>query len=113
MWGTRWRRGLTNSVCVWRWAARRDVLVLVTGRALRLTALGLALGSILAFVVAKAAQSMLFRVVTMRASMFVGFTFLLLLVALVAAWVPARRASEVDPIALSTYSGVASEKALA
>jgi putative ABC transport system permease protein len=79
-------------------AARRDVLVLVTGRALRLTALGLALGSILAFVVAKAAQSMLFGVVTMRASVFVGFTFLLLLVALVAAWVPARRASEVDPM---------------
>ena len=79
-------------------AARRDVLVLVTGRALRLTALGLALGSVMAFVVAKAAQSVLFGVVTIRASVFVGFTFLLLLVALVAAWVPARRASHVDPM---------------
>ena len=79
-------------------AVRRDVLVLVTGRALRLTVLGLALGSILAFVVAKAAQSMLFGVVTIRASVFVGFAFLLLLVALVAAWVPARRASQVDPM---------------
>jgi putative ABC transport system permease protein len=79
-------------------AARRDVVVLVTGRALRLTALGLALGSILAFVVARVAQSMLFGVVTMRASVFVGFTFLLLLVALIAAWVPARRASQVDPM---------------
>ena len=79
-------------------AARRDVLALVTGRALRLTALGLALGSILAFVVAKAAQSVLFGVVTIRVSVFVGFAFLLLLVALVAAWVPARRASQVDPM---------------
>ena len=79
-------------------AVRRDVLVLVTGRALRLTVLGLALGSILAFVLAKAAQSMLFGVVTIRASVFVGFAFLLLLVALVAAWVPARRASQVDPM---------------
>jgi putative ABC transport system permease protein len=79
-------------------AVRRDVLVLVTGRALRLTVLGLALGSILAFVVAKAAQSMLFGVVTIRASVFVGFAFLLLLVALLAAWVPARRASQVDPM---------------
>jgi len=79
-------------------AGRRDVLVLVTGRAVRLTALGLTLGSVLAFVVAKTAQSMLFGVVTIRASVFVGFTFLLLLVALVAAWVPARRASQVDPM---------------
>ena len=79
-------------------AVRRDVLVLVTGRALRLTVLGLALGSIMAFVLAKAAQSMLFGVVTIRASVFVGFAFLLLLVALVAAWVPARRASQVDPM---------------
>jgi putative ABC transport system permease protein len=79
-------------------AARRDVLVLVTGRALRLTALGLAFGSFLAFVVTKVAQSMLFGVVTMRASVFVGFTFLLLIVALVAALVPARRASQVDPM---------------
>jgi predicted permease len=65
-------------------AARWDVLMLVTGRALRLTALGLAFGSSLAFVLAKAAQSMLFGVVTMRASVFFGFAFLLLLVALVA-----------------------------
>jgi putative ABC transport system permease protein len=79
-------------------AARRDVLVLVTGRALRLTGLGLAFGSFLAFVVTKAAQSMLFGVVTIRASVFVGFTFLLLIVALVAALVPARRASQVDPM---------------
>lgn len=79
-------------------AERRDVLLLVTARALRMTALGLVLGSALAWVVARAARGLLFGIVALRLSVFVEFTILLLAVALVAAWVPARRASHVDPI---------------
>ena len=63
-----------------------------------MTALGLGLGSALACIVARAARSLLFGVVALRVSVFVEFTVLLLAVALVAAWVPARRASHVDPI---------------
>lgn len=79
-------------------AKRGDVLLLVTGRALRMTGLGLGLGTIFAIGIARAGRAMLFGVVTMRASVFVEFTSLLLAVALIAALVPARRASNVDPI---------------
>jgi putative ABC transport system permease protein len=78
-------------------ATSRDVLVLVTGHALRITAVGLGFGGILAFTIVSLARSMIFGVVTMQASVFIGFTLLLFTVAALAAFMPASRASRVDP----------------
>jgi putative ABC transport system permease protein len=80
-------------------AARGDVLSLVLGRALRIAVIGLVLGCGLAFVLARLARALVFGVVSLNASVFLGFSLLLLTVALFAAFLPARRAARVDPIA--------------
>ena len=79
-------------------AARSDVLALVAGRALRTTAVGLALGMLFALTLARLSRTLLFGVIELRASVFVGFALLLFAIAGVAALLPARRASRVDPM---------------
>lgn len=79
-------------------AARNDVLRLVLSRALRLAGLGLGLGCVFAVVLARAAQTLVFGVISLHASVFLAFSTLLLAVTLLAAFLPARRASRVDPM---------------
>lgn len=79
-------------------AARNDVLRLVLQRALRLAGAGLGLGCIFAVALARAARALVFGVISLHASVFVAFSALLLAVTLLAAFLPARRASRVDPI---------------
>lgn len=79
-------------------AARNDVLALVTGRALRMTSIGLALGCVVALLLVRVTASLLFGVIALRASVFAGFALLLLIVGVLAALLPARRASRVDPV---------------
>lgn len=79
-------------------ATKSDVIALVAGRAIRTTAAGLVVGGMLAFVLARVAQSMVFGLIVMRLGVFAGFAALLLFVAVFAAMVPARRAAQVDPI---------------
>jgi predicted permease len=79
-------------------ASRMDVLWLVLGQAITVTGVGLLVGSVGALVFSRAASGLLFSVswadgVTM--SLAIG---LLLFVSLAAAFVPARRATKVDPI---------------
>lgn len=79
-------------------ADRRSILALVLRQGLRTTAIGLVIGLVGSFVVTRYLQSRLFGVEAHDPAVFVTVTALLLMVALVACYVPARRATQVDPM---------------
>ena len=79
-------------------AAPRDVLRLFGGQGARLAVLGGALGLAGASVATRALQGMLFGTDPLDPWVLVSVTALLALVALVASWLPARRATRVDPV---------------
>jgi putative ABC transport system permease protein len=79
-------------------ASRSDVLRLVVGQGLRLIAIGVVLGLAGALAATRVLRSLLFGVSATDPATFVGITVLLLLVALLACWIPARRATNVDPL---------------
>jgi predicted permease len=70
----------------------------VIARALRLALMGVALGSIGSFVAAKEIASLLFGTRPTDPAAFAGSVLLLCAVAFVAGYVPARRASRIDPM---------------
>ncbi|HWB41759.1 MAG TPA: FtsX-like permease family protein, partial [Gemmatimonadales bacterium] len=83
-------------------AARGEVVRLVLGRGLRIVALGTSLGLVAAYAGAQAIEKQLFGVPAADVTTFVVVPLVLVGVAAVACWVPARRAARVDPaIALS------------
>ena len=79
-------------------ARRADLLRLVIGYASKLSLTGLAIGIPCALALTRLLSSMLFGVIRMDALMFLGFTLLLALVAVLAACLPARWATRVDPM---------------
>jgi predicted permease len=79
-------------------AARADVLRLVVGQALRLTLIGMGIGLAGAYAVTRLMASQVFGVSTSDPPTFVGVTIILAASALIAAWVPAERATRVDPM---------------
>jgi putative ABC transport system permease protein len=80
-------------------ATTGSVLRLVLGEGLALAALGLALGLAAAATSARLLTSMLFRVQPTDPIVYLAVTVLLGMVALVASYVPARRASKIDALA--------------
>jgi predicted permease len=80
-------------------AERRDVLRLVLSRALRIVVAGLIVGLAGAAGVTRVLQTFLFGVTPTDPVAFTIVTLLLMAVALVAAWLPARRATRIDPCA--------------
>jgi len=78
-------------------ATRADILRLVIGTGLRLIIPGAAIGLLLAFAVSRALSSLLFDVGPHDPIAFAAVTFLLLIVALAAAIIPATSATAVDP----------------
>lgn len=79
-------------------ADRRTVLAMVLGRAVRLAAAGIALGSAGALVAARAMKGLLFGVSSADPATFAAVALMLLLVTVIASYIPARRAARVDPI---------------
>jgi predicted lysophospholipase L1 biosynthesis ABC-type transport system permease subunit len=78
-------------------ATRRDVLRLVLTHALRVVAAGLVVGLAGAAGVTRVLQRFLFGVTPTDPLVFTAVTLLLLAVGLIAAWLPARRATRIDP----------------
>jgi putative ABC transport system permease protein len=78
-------------------AQPRDVLRLVVGEGMRLTSLGVLLGLFGAFWLTRWLSSLLFEIQPLDPVTFSAVSLLLLAVALIACWIPARRAVKIDP----------------
>ena len=79
-------------------AAVGDVLRLVISRGLRLTIAGIAIGAIAAFALTRLMGNLLYKV-SPRDPIAYGFALLILLgMALLACFLPARRATRIDPV---------------
>jgi putative ABC transport system permease protein len=79
-------------------ADRTDILGRVLGHGMRLTLAGLALGLAGAAATTRLIRGMLFGVESLDPASFVGATAFLAVTALVAALLPAWRATQVDPV---------------
>jgi putative ABC transport system permease protein len=75
-----------------------DVLRLIVGQGMRLALLGVALGWLSAFALTRWMEALLFGVRATDPLTFASIPLLLMAVALVACWIPARRAAKVDPM---------------
>lgn len=79
-------------------AQRSDIFRLVIGHGLKLGLLGVALGLALSFALTRLLSSLLFGVGASDPAIHLGTALLLVLVALVASFIPARRAMKGDPL---------------
>jgi ABC-type antimicrobial peptide transport system permease subunit len=79
-------------------AQKGDVLRLVVGQGLGLTVMGVALGLLGAFALTRVMKSLLFQVSATDPLTFLAIAVLFTAVALVASYLPARRAARVDPM---------------
>jgi putative ABC transport system permease protein len=81
----------------------RDLMKLVMGQALKLTGIGLAIAVPISFAVSRVMAHVIFGVVTADFAVVAGLTLVLVVVALVAAYFPARRALRIDPLIALRY----------
>ena len=79
-------------------ANRADVFRLVLGQGMLLVMIGLATGLLVTGFAGRALASLLYKVSVWDPPAFFGAAMTLTLVALAACWLPARRATRVDPI---------------
>lgn len=84
-------------------AQRRDMVKLVVRGGLQLTLLGVLFGLAGSLAVTRVLASQLFEVRTTDPSAFLGVSFLLVLVAVAACYIPARRATKIDPMVTLRY----------
>jgi putative ABC transport system permease protein len=84
-------------------ATRKDVLALVLRQGCRLAILGVAVGGLAALALTRLMSSLLFEISPSDPSTFGGVALVLGAVALVATYVPARRATKVDPMVALRY----------
>ncbi len=84
-------------------AQRRDVLTLVVKRGIVLGLVGVTVGLIASFGLTRLIATLLFEVTSTDTTVFAGVAGALFLVTLIACYVPARRATKVDPLVALRY----------
>jgi putative ABC transport system permease protein len=84
-------------------AQKRDVLKLIISRGLKLALIGIGLGSAGAFLLTRVMTGLLFGVSPTDPLTFISIGALVLVVALSACYLPARRATKVDPLIALRY----------
>ena len=84
-------------------AKPRDVLRMILGQGLRTIFVGVVIGIAGSLALTRAVESLLFSVTPTDPVTYAAVTCLLVLVALFACWVPARRATRVDPLVALRY----------
>jgi predicted permease len=84
-------------------AGRRDVLKLVVGHAMLLALIGIGVGLAGAFAATRALASLLYGISSTDPATFVAVSLLLAGVAFVASYIPALRATKVDPMVALRY----------
>jgi putative ABC transport system permease protein len=80
-----------------------DVLRLIVSQGFKLVLIGLGIGLVGAFAMTRVIASLLFGVTTKDPITFVAVAVLLALVALLACYIPARRATRLDPLHALRY----------
>jgi putative ABC transport system permease protein len=84
-------------------ASASSVLRLVLSQSMITAAVGVVLGLVGSFILMRSLQSMLYEVGTADPLTFAAVALLLFAVALLASYLPARRATKVDPIVALRY----------
>ena len=84
-------------------AQASDIVKMVLKQGLTLALLGVAIGAVAALVVMRLLRNLLFEVQTTDASTFALVVGTLFSVALLACYIPARRATRVDPLVALRY----------
>lgn len=84
-------------------ATTRDVLTLVVGEGMRPVLIGLIIGLFSSFFLTSVMRSLLFGITATDPMTFAVNTLLLTIVALLACWLPARRATKLDPMQALRY----------
>lgn len=84
-------------------AGSREVLGLVLGQGLKLVIVGVGLGLIASFALTRVLSGMLFGIRATDPLVFAGVSLLLALVAMLACYVPARRATKIYPVEALRY----------
>jgi predicted permease len=79
-------------------AQRKDVLALILGRGMKIACLGIVIGLIGAAILTRLLASLLFGISPTDPLTYGGVSLLLLIVALIASYIPARAATRVDPM---------------
>jgi putative ABC transport system permease protein len=97
---TYWVGGRTNEIGIRMalGAQRRDIIWLVLKRVLMLAAIGSAIGLAIGFAAARLVENLLFEVFAGDPAVFALTAFVLIGVALLAGYLPARRATRIDPL---------------